>query len=254
MTVQTTTTTTFTGFPREGLDILAGLAADNTREYVDAHRADYESALLLPAKAFVVALGEELRARVSPGIRAEPRVNGSILRINRDTRFSSDKRPYKEHLDMWFWEGDAPSRERPGYSVRLKPATVALSAGMHRFEPAALAAYRAAVDDDRRGEELEIAIDDATARREITLGGLTYKRVPREYDRDHPRAELLRHGALYVSGEWKLPRAVSGPKFVGWVADRLLDMVPVERWLTATIPPASAGSAGEGREVRGGVS
>jgi uncharacterized protein (TIGR02453 family) len=244
---------TFAGFPQEGLDVLAGLAADNTREYFDAHRATYESALLEPAKAFVVTLGEQLRSTVSPEIRAEPRVNGSILRINRDTRFSSDKRPYKEHLDMWFWEGDAPSRERPGYSVRLKSATVMLGAGMHRFEPAALAAYREAVDDDRRGEALETAIEDATMRREISLGGLTYKRVPREYDRDHPRAELLRHGALYVSGEWKLPRVVSGPKFVGWVADRLLDMVPVERWLSATIPTGSPGSSGKGLEVLDGA-
>jgi Conserved hypothetical protein (DUF2461) len=136
---------------------------------------------------------------------------------------------------MWFWEGDAPSRERPGYSVRLRSGTVVLGAGMHRFDPDALAAYRAAVDYDRTGEALEIAIEDATVRREVALGGLAYKRVPREFDRDHPRAELLRHDALYVSGEWKLPRVVSGPKFVGWVADRLIDFVPVERWLTATL-------------------
>jgi uncharacterized protein (TIGR02453 family) len=233
------TANTFAGFPQEGLDLLAGLAADNTRAYFDAHRATYESALLQPAKDFVVALGEKLRARVSPGIRAEPRVNGSILRINRDTRFSADKRPYKEHLDMWFWEGDAPSRERPGLFVRLRPATVVLGAGIHRFEPAALAAYRAAVDNNRTGEALEIAIEDAMMRRGVTVGGLAYRRVPREYDRDHPRAELLRHGALYVSGEWKLPRVVSGPKFVGWVAERLEEMAPVERWLTATLPAAS---------------
>jgi uncharacterized protein (TIGR02453 family) len=234
-----TTANAFAGFPREGLDVLAGLAADNTREYFDAHRAAYESALLQPAKAFVVAVGARLQAHVSPGIRAEPRVNGSILRINRDTRFSADKRPYKEHLDMWFWEGDAPSRERPGYFVRLRPETVVLGAGMHRFEPAALAAYRAAVDRDKTGEALEIAIEDATMRREVTLGGLAYQRVPREFDRDHPRAELLRHGALYVSGEWKLPRAASGPKFVGWVAERLEEMAPVERWLSAALPAAS---------------
>jgi uncharacterized protein (TIGR02453 family) len=230
-----TSTTTFAGFPAEGFAFLAALESDNTREYFDAHRDVYESALLAPAKAFVVALGEQLRTFASPDIRAEPRVNGSILRISRDTRFTTDKRPYKEHLDMWFWEGDAPSRERPGYSVRLRSGTVVLGAGMHRFDPGALAAYRAAVDYDRTGEALEIAIEDATVRREVALGGLAYKRVPREFDRDHPRAELLRHDALHVSGEWKLPRVVSGPKFVGWVADRLIDFVPVERWLTATL-------------------
>jgi len=137
-----TVSTAFAGFPREGLEFLEGLAKDNTREYFDIHRDTYQSALLQPAKDFVVALGEELQARVAPGIRAEPRINGSILRINRDTRFSADKRPYKEHVDFWFWEGGAPSRERPGLFMRLRPATVTLGAGMHRFEPPTLTPRR----------------------------------------------------------------------------------------------------------------
>ena len=230
-----TVSTAFAGFPREGLEFLEGLAADNTREYFDLHRDTYQSALLQPAKDFVVALGEELRERVSPAIRAEPRINGSILRINRDTRFSTDKRPYKEHVDFWFWEGDAPSRERPGLFVRLRPATVTLGAGMHQFEPPALANYRAAVAEEATGRALEHALMDATGVRGVTLGGLRYKRVPRGFDADHPRAALLRHSALYVSGDWKLPRSVSSPAFVGWTAEKLERMAPVERWLNATL-------------------
>jgi uncharacterized protein (TIGR02453 family) len=233
--MSSSSTTAFAGFSREGLEFLEGLAADNSRDYFDAHRSTYEAALLQPAKDFVVALGEELRARVSPGLRAEPRVNGSILRINRDTRFSSDKRPYKDHVDFWFWEGDAPSRERPGLFMRLRPARVTLGAGMHRFEPPALAAYRAAVDDHASGRALEDAIIDATGLRGVTVGGLANKRVPRGYAADHPRADLLRHSALYVSGDWKLPRAATRPAFVGWAAERLERMAPVERWLSATL-------------------
>lgn len=232
----TTTRTPFAGFPREGFEFLAELATDNTRAFFGAHRATYETALLQPAKDFVTALGEQLCARVTPGLRAEPHVNGSILRIARDTRFATDKRPYKDHVDLWFWEGDAPSRERPGLSVRLRPATVVLSAGIHRLEPAALAAYREAVDDEHSGKALETAIEDALMLRGVKLGGAAYKRVPRGFDADHPRAELLRHAALYVSGEWKLPRVASGPGFVRWVADRLEQMAPVERWLTRTMP------------------
>jgi uncharacterized protein (TIGR02453 family) len=234
-----TVSTAFAGFPREGLEFLEDLATDNSREYFDAHRTTYESELLAPAKDFVVALGDELRSRVSAGIRAEPRINGSILRINRDTRFSTDKRPYKEHVDFWFWEGDAPSRERPGLFVRLRPATVTLGAGMHRFEPAVLAAYRAAVADEGTGRALEEALAAATGLRGATVGGLAYKRVPRGFAADHPRAGLLRHDALYVSGEWKLPRSASSAAFVGWAAERLERLAPVERWLTATLPDGS---------------
>ena len=210
------TSAPFAGFPREGLDFLAGLAHENTKAFFDAHRATYESALLAPAKHFVVALGEELRTRVSPGIRAEPRVNGSILRINRDIRFSADKRPYKEHLDFWFWEGEGPSRERPGLFMRLRPTRVGLGAGMHHFEPTALEAYRTAVADERAGSALEDA-------------------VPRGYRADHPRAELLRHAGLVVGGEWELPAVVGDPGFVPWVAERLERVAPVERWLTGVL-------------------
>ena len=94
----TTATTAFAGFPREGFAFLADLATDNTREFFDAHRATYESALLEPAKGFVTALGEQLQARVSPGIRAEPRVNGSILRITRDTERCPVVVCYRYHL------------------------------------------------------------------------------------------------------------------------------------------------------------
>jgi uncharacterized protein (TIGR02453 family) len=234
--MSTPETITFAGFPRDGLEFLAGLAEDNTRAYFDARRDVYESALLQPAKAFVTALGDELHARVAPGLRAEPRVNGSILRINRDTRFSADKRPYKEHLDFWFWEGEGPSRERPGLFMRLRPTTVGLGAGMHHFEPTALAAYRAAVADERSGRALEEALAAATGLRGTSLGGETYKRVPRGFAADHPRAALLRHGGLYAAGEWKLPRRVSDRAFVTWTAERLERLAPVERWLTAVLP------------------
>src|SRR4051812_31933976 len=227
-----TVSTAFAGFPREGLEFLEGLAGDNSREYFDVHRDTYQSALLQPAKDFVVALGAELHARVSPGIRAEPRVNGSILRINRDTRFSTDKSPYKEHLDVWFWEGEGPSRERPGYFLRLRPAGVTVGAGVHRFDRPLLEAYREAVTAERTGRGLEDAIARATALEGVVAGGKAYKRVPRGLPADHPRADLLRHGALYVAGDWALPAEASSAAFAAWAAERLERMAPVERWLT----------------------
>jgi uncharacterized protein (TIGR02453 family) len=234
----TVSTQRFTGFPPEGLEFLDELARHNTRDYFAARRDVYETALLQPAKAFVVALGNALQTHVSPRIRAEPRVNGSILRINRDTRFASDKRPYKEHLDFWFWEGEGPSREHAGFAVRLRPGTIGLGAGMHHFEPPVLAAYRRAAAAEQTGEALEVALEDALTLRGASLGAPTYRRVPRDFESDHPRADLLRRADLFVGGEWKLPRAVSAPSFAGWVADRLLTMAPVERWMTAVLENA----------------
>src|SRR5689334_9303124 len=109
---------TFPGFSPDLLDFLAVLRRNNSREWFAAHRDQYQRLLLEPARSFVMSMAE-LLPRLGPELHAEPRVHGSILAINRDTRFSPDKTPYKTHLDFWFWHGDGPSRERPGYFVRL---------------------------------------------------------------------------------------------------------------------------------------
>ena len=125
----------FAGFPRELIYFLSELRKNNDREWFQAHRAEYENFLVEPAREFVVALGDCLSS-LGSGIHAEPRVRGSIFAINRDVRFSKDKTPYKTHLDLWFWQGDGPSRERPGYFFRLTPETLTLGAGMHGFSDA----------------------------------------------------------------------------------------------------------------------
>ena len=84
--------TAFDGFPKTATTFLKGLAKNNSKAWFDANRADYESGLLEPCKDFVVAIGPKL-AKIAPDIHAEPKVSGSIMRINRDTRFSKDKTP-----------------------------------------------------------------------------------------------------------------------------------------------------------------
>ena len=107
-------------FSDETLRFLSALATNNSKTWFDAHRSAYEQHLLAPAKAFVADMGEALR-ELAPDVHAEPRVNGSIFRINRDTRFSKDKRPYKDYLALWFWQGRRRSRECPGYYLSLRP-------------------------------------------------------------------------------------------------------------------------------------
>ena len=65
---------------------------------------------------------------MSNAFRLSSPVNGSISRINRDIRFSKDKRPYKEHLDLWFWHGDRRSWDLPGFWFSLTPQRVMLGA------------------------------------------------------------------------------------------------------------------------------
>src|SRR3954447_12759897 len=88
---------TFNGFPKETFAFLEGIAAHNEKAWFEDHRDLYEAGYVAPARAFVETLGPKLK-KVSPTVQFEPKVNGSLSRINRDIRFSKDKRPYKDHL------------------------------------------------------------------------------------------------------------------------------------------------------------
>ena len=107
----------FSGFPRETARFLADLAKNNEKAWFDAHRGDYDQFYVAPALAFVAAIGPRLQ-KISPTVAFEPRINGSLFRINRDVRFSKDKRPYKDHIDLWFWHG---ARTRLGFAGLLLP-------------------------------------------------------------------------------------------------------------------------------------
>jgi uncharacterized protein (TIGR02453 family) len=219
------TLTEFAGFPEDAIGFLVALREHNDRDWFHAHRDDYERFLLEPARDFVAAMGDEL----GPEVHADPRVNGSIFRINRDTRFSKDKRPYKDHLDLWFWQGDGPSRTCPGYWFRLTPELLMLGAGMHRFEGDALTRYREAVADPERGAELSRAASGLPE--EYRLGGRTYKRIPAGYDADPARVDMLLHSGLYAGLELPLPPETHTPSFPAFCAGHYRRMAPVLEWL-----------------------
>ena len=104
------------------------------------------------AKDFIAALQEPL-ASLSPELVAEPKVNGSIFRINRDIRFSKDKRPYKDHLDLWFWQGQRKGAIS-GLFFRLTEDQLILGAGAHGFDKERLAGYRTAIAETKAAQDL----------------------------------------------------------------------------------------------------
>lgn len=219
----------FEGFAPEALRFLADLREHNDRAWFQAHRDEYETLLLEPARDLVEALGVELD-RFAAGINADPRVGRSIMRINRDTRFSRDKRPYKDHVDLWLWQGEGPSRERPGYWFRLTPERLILGAGMHGFERPVLERYREAVADPARGSALERAAE-AVAEAGYELGGRRYKRVPTGYDVPPEREGLLLHDGLYAGVETAVPTEAHTREFPAFCAGHYRKLAPLVDWL-----------------------
>jgi uncharacterized protein (DUF2461 family) len=188
--------TAFAGFPPETIRFLRELRANNRKDWFDAHRDDYEAYWVAPAKAFVVAAGRQL-AELVPQIRAEPRVLGSILRVNRDTRFSRDPSPYKDHLDFWFWEGER-RQAVSGFFARLTPEALGVGAGYQ-------------------------------------LGGATLKRPPAGFADGGPAGRFLLHKALFVHRDEPADERIQTDAVLAACMRHWRALAPLHRWLTDNV-------------------
>ena len=82
----------FTGFGPEALGFLRDLAREQDRAWFLANKDRYEATIRAPMASLVAALSNVLAARRIP-LRGDPQ--RAMFRIQRDVRFSRDKRPYK---------------------------------------------------------------------------------------------------------------------------------------------------------------
>ncbi|MFQ5831368.1 MAG: DUF2461 domain-containing protein [Candidatus Thorarchaeota archaeon] len=222
----------FSGFPEEALDFFGELRENNYRDWFNERKSDYQEYVLKPAQAFVVALGERLTA-ISDSIISDTRTNGrgSILRIYRDIRFSKDKSPYHTRLRIRFREGSGEKNTQPGFFFAMDETGGRLMGGMHMFPKPLLEEYRQAVLDDRAGPLLVKAIDGIKSLPGYTVGGEHYKRVPRGFDPNHPRADLLRYNTLHVSSSRIPVGLLKKPDLIDACFQHGLNMAPIHHWL-----------------------
>jgi uncharacterized protein (TIGR02453 family) len=227
----------FQGFSKETITFFRGLKRNNNREWFERHRNSYQDHVLEPAKAFVRAMGVRLR-EISPRIIAAPKVNKSLFRLNRDTRFSPDKSPYKPNLGIYFWEGTRSRMESPGFYVHLEPPILLLGTGYYMFPDWLIERYRRAVVHPQLGTELAKIVKIISKKTDFEWGGKHYKRVPPGYDPTHPNAELLLHNGLHAGWETPSPAELFTPHLVEYCYEKFKPLAPLHHWLVALMERA----------------
>jgi uncharacterized protein (TIGR02453 family) len=220
----------FSGFTKETVRFYAALRKNNNREWFERNRETYETQVMGQAKAFVTAMGERLKS-IAPRIVAVPRVNKSIFRINRDTRFSLDPSPYKTNLGIYFWDGLRPRMESAGFYFGFEPPDMILGGGMYVIPDNLLGRYRNAVVDPRSGREIGKIVAAIRVLPGYTVGGLHYKRVPAGFDPGHPNAELLKHKGLHAGVEIKIPAEFYTARLVDSCLERFAPLASLHHWL-----------------------
>lgn len=169
-------------FPAEAMQFYAELRLDNSREFWTANKARYDAEVRGPIERIAAGLADEFG-------------ESKVYRPYRDLRFRKDKTPYKTHQGWHVRRAPAC-----GWYAEVNADEFVAGGGFYHAEPEALAAVRAAIDNERRGEQLRAIIDELQATGWQVLGD-RIKTAPRGYDKAHPRIELLRHRSLFVLHE-----------------------------------------------------
>ena len=127
----------FPGFPAEGLAFFSSLQRNNRREWFQPRKAIFEATMKQPMRELVVAVNSAMKS-FAPDYVTDP--DKAIYRIYRDTRFSKDKTPYKDHLAASFSRrGD---KAGAGYYFAVSHKEVAIGGGIYMPEPETLRAMR----------------------------------------------------------------------------------------------------------------
>ena len=111
----------FTGFTEDTIRFFLDIRFHNDAVYFNANRERYERDVLEPFHALIEDMGPAL-LKIDPTIELRP--YKALARLRRDTRFSKDKSPYRDHLWILFRQAARPREGSLFYWFELSPQDV----------------------------------------------------------------------------------------------------------------------------------
>lgn len=199
--------------PETFFSFFKGLAANNNKEWFDAHKKEYESEVKKPFESLVAELIGEMQ-------KTDKNYNGLLpkdcaFRINRDVRFSNDKTPYKLNRSAIIAPGGKKTRGPAGFYFEIGPGECAFYSGAYMPEKPELYAFRRAIAD--RPEAFDKIIKDKKF--VSTFGevlGNKNKRLDSEFSEASKVQPLIFNTQFYIQHLFK-PEDVLKPDFVSYI-------------------------------------
>jgi uncharacterized protein (TIGR02453 family) len=229
------------------MDFFRGLARNNKREWFLPRKPVFEQKVKQPMYELVEAVNAEMR-RFAPDYMTDPAK--AVYRFYRDTRFSKDKSPYKDHIAASFRHRHLGCEGiSAGFYFAVSHKELAVGGGVYMPPPETLRAIRRQLADRHREFRKIVAAKQVRA----LLGemqGEQLSRVPKGFAADHEAADLLRYKQLLLYVELPADLA-TGPGVVKEIVSRFRAMTPFLEFLNAGLPRQTKGKAIDVRELVG---
>jgi uncharacterized protein (TIGR02453 family) len=175
-------------FRPEALTFLRNLARHNDREWFQPRKAQFEAELKEPMLALVRKITDAMMDFAPAFVRPAEK---SMFRIYRDTRFSSDKRPYKTHVAAWWSHQGLEKTSGAGYYFHVSAKELIVAAGAYMPEKDQLAQIRHWLLD-HHAEFRKLLANPKVKRTFSEFEGNALTRPPKGFPCEHPGMDLIR--------------------------------------------------------------
>jgi uncharacterized protein (TIGR02453 family) len=175
-------------FHPEALTFLRNLAKHNDRVWFNERKAVYEAELKEPMLAVIRKITEAMLDFAPNHVRPAEK---SLFRIYRDTRFSSNKLPYKTHVAAWWSHMGMEKTSGAGYYFQVSPKGVVIAAGAYMPEKEQLAAIRHWLLDNHK-EFRKVLQAPAVRKTFAEFEGEALTRPPKGFPCEHPAMDLIK--------------------------------------------------------------
>lgn len=145
----------------------------NSKEWFLEHKDIYISDVLDPLCGIVKEL-TPLMLSVDPNMICEPRVDKTISRIYRDTRFSNDRSLYRDEVWISFTRDRKRFPAFPQFFLYITPRKFAYGCGYYAASSESMKSIRAAILSRR--PEFSAALECLERNKQFVLSGEKYKK------------------------------------------------------------------------------
>lgn len=212
--------------PQDTIQFLQQLSQNNNKVWFDQNRDKYK-VIRENLKQFIIDVHYEMQV-VDPTLRNMDPAK-SLFRINRDTRFSHNKSPYKTHMGAKF-SATGAKKGITGYGFGLSAdGHLYMMGGIQGIPTNQLNKLRDnLIDEDGRIAAI-LTNKKFVQNFELTdLGAGRLKNTPRGYAKDAPHAEILKLKAWWAMQYTRVDEKNNDPQKLGkYVIEKMSLLEPM---------------------------
>lgn len=216
----------FEGFSPDYSKFLSELQANNNKPWFEPRRQDYENLILTPLRKLVMDLSHTM-LDIDPEIEVRPLINKTISRIFRDTRFSKDKRMFRDHLWITFRRPVDKWHDMPSWWFEIMPRGYTYGMGFYHASPETMRIFRNRVETNLPAFRQTISFYPGNP--PFELEGAMYKR-PFSNDLPEDIQTWYHRKNMYLICKRPTEGILYTPQLTDLIRDRFWEMEPLYRY------------------------